>query len=77
MDFTVGSLLPKVKIFRKDLEEDRCNFAIMEAVRKICRQTGFAQTVLTVTSTAENPVIDLSNFMDAFAAFHVANTCSS
>ena len=70
MDFTVGSLLPKVKIFRKDLEEDRCNFAIMEAVRKICRQTGYAQEPLIVTATPNNPTIDLSQFIDCNKAVY-------
>ena len=71
MDFTVGSLLPKVRAFRKDIEEERCNYAIMETVRKICRQTAFAQTLVTATSVANVPTIDLSDFIDQIGRAHV------
>lgn len=60
MAFTVRSLLPKVQPFRKDLEEERAIFAIQEAVRKVCRQTGYAQATHTVSSIALTPTIDLS-----------------
>ena len=53
MALTVRGLLPKVQVFRKDLETDRSIFAIQEAVRKICRQTMLArETLLNVTASS-------------------------
>lgn len=66
MSFTVRSLLPKVQVFRKDLEEDRSLFAIQESVRKVCRMTGYAQTKLAPVTVANTPTIDLSTLMTAF-----------
>ena len=63
MAFTVRSLLPKVQVFRKDLEEERSLFAIQEAVRKVCRNTGYAQAVVSVTSTPATPTISLTSAM--------------
>jgi len=66
MAFTVRSLLPKVRRFRDDLSEDECNYAIMETVRKVCRQTGYAQAVVTVNSVALTPTIDLTTAMASY-----------
>ena len=71
MSFTVRSLLPKVQVFRKDLEEDRSIYAIMETVRKICRQTGYAQQVVTATSTSSVPTIDLGSLVTAGSLYRV------
>ena len=66
MAFTVRSLLPKVRRFRDDLTEDECNYAIMETVRKVCRQTGYAQAKVTVNSVAGTPTIDLTTAMASY-----------
>ena len=66
MAFTVRSLLPKVQVFRKDLEEERSLFAIQESVRKVCRMTGYAQTTLAPVTVIAAPTIDLSTLMTAF-----------
>ena len=60
MSFTVRSLLAKVRPFRKDLSEDECNYAIKETVRRVCRQTGFAQTTLLTTTTANVPTVEIN-----------------
>lgn len=65
MSFTVRSLLPKVQPFRKDLEEERSIFAIQEAVRKVCRQTGYAQTKIITNTSSFDPVVDLSLIIPA------------
>ncbi|MEI6478622.1 MAG: hypothetical protein WCO52_06630, partial [bacterium] len=46
MALTVRGLLPKVQVFRKDLEEERSIYAIQEAVRKVCRQTMLARELV-------------------------------
>jgi len=61
MSFTVRSLLAKVRPFRKDLSEDECNYAIKEAVRKTCRMTGYAQAVVSVTSTINTPTVNIAS----------------
>lgn len=66
MTFTVRSLLPKVRRFRDDLTEDECNYAVMETVRKVCRQTGYAQAKVTVSSIAGTPTIDLTTAMASY-----------
>ena len=54
MAFTVRSLLSKVLPFRKDLEPEKAIFAIKEVVRKICRQTGFAQASVQTLGETNN-----------------------
>lgn len=61
MSFTVRSLLAKVRPFRKDLSEDECNYAIKETVRKVCRQTGYAQSTFQVSTTALSPTVDIKS----------------
>ena len=39
---TTRLLLPRVKIYREDVNESHCLFAIQEAVREICRYSGLA-----------------------------------
>ncbi len=56
MALTVRSLLPKVQPMRKDLEEERAIYAIMESVRKVCRQTMMAQEKLSNVSAPSSPV---------------------
>ena len=60
MSFTVRSLLAKVRPFRKDLSEDECNYAIKETVRRVCRQTGFAQSTFTVSTVANTPTVEIN-----------------
>ena len=70
MAFTVRSLLPKVRRFRDDLTEDECVYSIMETVRKVCRQTGYAQAVVTVNGTATTPTIDLTTAMASYGSVY-------
>lgn len=60
MSLTVRSLLAKVKPFRKDLEEDRALYAIQEAVRKICRQTMFAEETVIVPTVDGQPYVTVT-----------------
>lgn len=71
MSITVRSLLPKVKVFREDLEESRAIYAIQETVRKICRQTGYAQRVVTASTVALTPTVDLSSLVTNGAIYRV------
>ena len=56
MSLTVSGLIPKVNVFRKDLEKERSIYAIQEAVRKVCRQTMLAQEVLVNVSAGTTEV---------------------
>lgn len=71
MSITVRSLLPKVKVFREDLEEDRSIYAIQETVRKICRQTGYAQQVVTASTVALTPTVNLASLVTNGAIYRV------
>lgn len=71
MAFTVRSLLPKVQVFRKDLEEERSIFAIQEAVRKVCRMTAYAQTVVSATTTSTSPLVDLNSLVTVGSVYRV------
>ena len=70
MAFTVRSLLPKVQIFRNDLEKEKAIFAIQECVRKICRQTEFAQTTVQAYGTLGNPLLDLTTSMATYGTVY-------
>lgn len=66
MAFTVRSLLPKVRRFRDDLSEDECVYSIMETVRKVCRQTGYAQKTVSAATVASTPTVDLTTPMASY-----------
>lgn len=63
MAITVRSLLSKVRPFRKDLTEEDANYAIQETVRKICRQTMYAQDVVSASTVASTATVDLSSLV--------------
>ena len=63
MALTVRSLLPKVLPFRKDLLEDDAIFAIQEAVRKICRQTQYAQSIVSASTVAHTATVNISSLV--------------
>lgn len=71
MSITVRSLLAKVKPYRDDLTEDQANYAIMEAVRKICRQTGYAKAVVnTISTIAGTPTININSAFSTYGSVY-------
>ena len=56
MALTVRGLLSRVQPMRKDVEEQRSLDAIMEAVRKICRQTMLATEKISNVTAPTSPV---------------------
>lgn len=70
MTFSVRSLLPKVQIFRNDLEKEKSIFAIQETVRKICRMTEFAQAQVQAYGTAGNALLDLTTPMATYGTVY-------
>lgn len=71
MALTVRSLLPKVLPFRKDLLEDDAIYAIQEGVRKICRQTQYAQVTVSASTVASTSTVDLSSLVTAGSVLRV------
>ena len=63
MTFSVRSLLPKVQVFRTDLEKEKALYAIQETVRKICRTTEACNATVKVCCTANSPMVDLTAVM--------------
>lgn len=71
MALTVRSLLPKVLPFRKDLLEDDAIYAIQEAVRKICRQTQYAQVTVSASTVAGASTVNLSSLVTVGSVLRV------
>lgn len=67
MALTVRSLLPKVRPFRKDLTEEDAIFAIQETVRKLCRETTYAQQVVSASTVAHNAEVSLTSLVTSGA----------